>query len=38
MGVDMQTDKKYKNTGEIDWSVLEEHWANDYNDVYAPKE
>lgn len=23
--------------GKIDWSALEEHWANDYSDVYAPK-
>lgn len=34
----MQTKKKDKNTDEIDWTALEEHWANDYNDVYAPKE
>ena len=27
-----------KNTDEIDWIALEKHWANDYSDVYAPKE
>ncbi len=34
----MQGKKKDKNTEEIDWNALDEHWANDYNDVYVHKE
>lgn len=33
----MQTNKKDKNIEEIDWNALDEHWANDYNEIYAPK-
>lgn len=29
----MQTNKKYKNIEEIDWNALDEHWANDYNEI-----
>ena len=33
----MKTNKKDKNADKIDWSVLEEYWENDYNEVYAIK-
>ena len=34
----MKTNREDKGTDEIDWTALDEHWANDYNEVYAPKE